>query len=75
MGNILITEEGSGFLIDWELSTVVDKSGQSKAIRKRRTVGIRSIASVQTSNKFLGDLAIHVMQYTSRHQNDTQPRG
>jgi len=40
--NILITEGGSGMLIDWDLSKKITKDDNSKARQHSRTVGLLS---------------------------------
>src|SRR5712691_7157759 len=61
-GNILITEKGSGILIDWDLSKKVKEYAEPKPRLHSRTVRCRSDGlpfSGQT-NPCLGNLAIHI---------------
>ena len=61
-GNILITEKGSGILIDWDLSKKVKEYIEPKPRLHSRTV--RCQGDVFTfsgqANKCLGNMAIHI---------------
>jgi RIO-like serine/threonine protein kinase len=46
-GNILITEEGKGILIDWDLSKKVKDDADAKPRRHSRTVGVSILSCTQ----------------------------
>jgi len=52
-GNILITEEGTGILIDWDLSKKMKDDPNAKPRRHSRTVGVSILPFTQLPTKCL----------------------
>ena len=50
-GNILITEEGTGVLIDWDLSKKVKDDPNAKPRRHSRTVGVSILPRTHLQTK------------------------
>jgi RIO-like serine/threonine protein kinase len=60
-GNIMITDNGSGMLIDWDLSKKVIKDAEEKPRQHSRTVrSFFSFMSDIVNNLRAGDMAVHI---------------
>ena len=60
-GNIMISEGGGGFLIDWDMCVRVEEGAEPSG-RVERTVGICLFSNIALSlmSVFVGNVAIHV---------------
>ena len=61
VGNIMISEGGGGFLIDWDMCVRVEEGAEPSG-RVERTVGICLFSNIALSlmSVFVGNVAIHV---------------
>ena len=60
-GNIMISEGGGGFLIDWDMCVRVEEGAEPSG-RVERTVGICLLSKIALLliSVFIGNMAIHV---------------
>jgi len=61
VGNIMISEGGGGFLIDWDMCVRIEAGAQSSG-RVERTVGVCLCLKIVLLliSVFIGNMAIHV---------------
>ena len=68
VGNILITGDGSGLLIDWDLSKHVKKLDENPQPRQsERTVSFTLLSPSTSADSFFCTPAIHVLNSVDEH--------